>query len=119
VAVLYALREWFDGDHDARFDSYRRKIDRLSGRLAEVPGAVLNPMVFTMEETLEGVGNYNCLHIRLGRERAEAVQRELREGSPSVHVHVVDDALVVVFETIPDHHEELLASALLQALRER
>jgi D-glucosaminate-6-phosphate ammonia-lyase len=116
VAVLQALREWFDADHEVRFASYRRKVDALSRRLDGIPDLVVNPMVFTMEETLEGRGNYNCLHIRVGRERAEAADRALREGDPSVRVHVVEDALVVVVETIPDHHEDLLGEALVRAL---
>lgn len=116
AAVLQALREWFEADHDARRTSWRRKVDRLSRRLDGIPGIATNPMVFTMEETLEGTGAYNCLHIRTGRERAEAAELILRDGDPSVRVHLLDDALVAVVETVPDHHEDFLADALVRAL---
>ena len=118
VAVYAALREWLDADHRARFAAYERKVELLRRRLEGNGSLVLEPMCFTMEETLVPAP-VNCLRIRVdpasGRTASE-VDTALRAGDPSVYAHVVEEALVVVVETVPDEHEELLAERLEQAL---
>ena len=115
VGVVEGLREWMERDHEARWAGYGRQADALAARLAGVPSLELTPMCFTMQETLEPQP-VNCLHIRTG-ERAAELERVLRDGDPSVRVHAIEDALVVVFETIPEEHAELLGERLEAALR--
>jgi D-glucosaminate-6-phosphate ammonia-lyase len=111
VGVVEGLRAWFETDHDARITGYGRMADSLAERLAAVPGLELTPMCFTMVETLEPAP-VNCLHIRVAHRAAAEVERNLREGDPSIRVNVIGDALVVVFDTVPAEHEELLAERL-------
>ncbi len=76
-------------------------------------------MCFTMAETLEREP-VNCLHVRVRAESgttSAVAERTLREGNPSVRVHVIGDALVVVMDTIADEHEDLLGDRLEAALR--
>ena len=117
VAVYVALRVWFEAGAEARLAQYARKVQLLSSRLAGKPGLDLTPMCFTMEETLvpEPV---NCLRIRVGVESgttATEVDDKLQAGDPSVLAHVVDDALVVVVDSVPDEDDELLAERLSAA----
>jgi hypothetical protein len=70
-----------------------------------------------MEETL-APEPVNCLHIRVVPQSgttAADVDRELQAGDPSVLAHVVDDALVVVVDSVSDEDDELLAHRLAAA----
>ena len=117
VAVYASLRDWFAVGADARLAEYARKVELLRARLAGRPGLDLTPMCFTMEETLEPAP-VNCLHIRVGRESgttAADVDAALQSGEPSVLAHVVDDALVVVVDSVPEEDDEVLAERLSAA----
>jgi D-glucosaminate-6-phosphate ammonia-lyase len=117
VAVYVSLRDWFAAGADARLADYARKVELLRARLAGKPGLDLTPLCFTMEETL-APAPVNCLHIRVGRESgttAADVDVKLQSGEPSVLAHVVDDAVVVVVDSVPDEDDELLAERLSAA----
>jgi D-glucosaminate-6-phosphate ammonia-lyase len=117
VAVYVALRDWFAAGAEARLADYARKVELLRARLAGRPGLDLTPMCFTMEETL-APEPVNCLHIRIDAQSgttAAGVDRELQAGDPSVLAHVVDDALVVVVDSVSDEDDELLADRLAAA----
>jgi D-glucosaminate-6-phosphate ammonia-lyase len=109
VATYVALREWLEGDHAERRRAYERRVETLRDRLAGIQGLELEPMCFTMEETLTDAP-VNCLVVR-GRP-PEAVDAALREGGPSILAHVVGDAIVVAVETVRDEDVELLAERL-------
>jgi seryl-tRNA(Sec) selenium transferase len=118
VAVVVALQEWFETDHDARFAEYRRKVEALSRELHGLDAIQLTPMNFTMAETLEPEP-INCLHVRVGpdgRRTAEQIDDALRAGDPGVLVHCLDGALVVVVETLRDGDEHVIAGRLKRAL---
>jgi D-glucosaminate-6-phosphate ammonia-lyase len=115
VGVYAALRDWLQVDPAFRLEEQRRQVEVLRTRLARLPGLELTPMCFTMQETLEPEP-VNCLHVQAGSARVLAADRALREGDPSVLVHVVEDALVVVVDTIGEDDEELLAERLEAAL---
>jgi L-seryl-tRNA(Ser) seleniumtransferase len=118
VAVYVALRDWVAAGAEARLAEYARKIELIRGRLDGIPGLDLEPMCFTMEETL-APEPVNCLRIGIGPETqktAADVDRALQAGDPSLLAHVVDDALVVVVDCVPDEDDELLAERLVNAL---
>ena len=117
VAVYVALRDWFAAGAEERLAQYARKVQLLQDRLAQRPGLELTPMCFTMEETL-APEPVNCLQVRVGHESgttAADVDRELQAGDPVVLAHVVDDALVVVVDSVSDEDDELLAERLAAA----
>jgi L-seryl-tRNA(Ser) seleniumtransferase len=118
VAVYAALRAWVDTGAEARLAECERKIGLLRSRLDGIPGLELDPMCFTMEETL-APAPVNCLRVRIRPENGKAaadVDRALQAGDPSVLAHVVGDALVVVVDSVPDEDEGLLAERLAAAL---
>ena len=118
VAVYVALRDWVAAGAEARLAEYARKIELIRDRLDGIPGLDLEPMCFTMEETL-APEPVNCLRIGIGpatQKTAADVDRALQAGDPSVLAHVVDDALVVVVDCVPDEDDELLAERLVNAL---
>ncbi len=117
VAVYVALRDWFAAGAEERLAQYARKVQLLQDRLAQRPGLELTPMCFTMEETL-APEPVNCLQVRVGPESgttAADVDRELQAGDPVVLAHIVDDALVVVVDSVSDEDDELLAERLAAA----
>jgi L-seryl-tRNA(Ser) seleniumtransferase len=118
VAVYVALRDWAATGAEARLAEYARKIELIRGRLNGIPGLDLEPMCFTMEETL-APEPVNCLRIGIKPESGKTaadVDRALQAGDPTVLAHVVDDALVVVVDCVPDEDDELLADRLVNAL---
>ena len=118
VAVYAALRAWVDTGAEARLAEYERKVGLLRSRLDGIPGLELDPMCFTMEETL-APAPVNCLRVRIQPENGKTaadVDCALQAGDPSVLAHVVGDALVVVVDSVPDEDEELLAERLAAAL---
>jgi L-seryl-tRNA(Ser) seleniumtransferase len=118
VAVYAALRDWMAAGADARLAEYERKVELVRRRLAGIPGLELEPMCFTMEETL-AAEPVNCLRVRIRPEHGKTatdVDRVLQSGDPSVLAHVVNDALVVVVDSVPDEDDELLADRLVAAL---
>lgn len=119
VAVYAALRDWVAAGAEARLAEYERKVELIRGRLDGMPGLELEPMCFTMEETLTAEP-VNCLRIRIRPEHgkiAAEIDRALQSGDPSVLAHLVDDALVIVVDSVPDDDDELLAERLAAALR--
>jgi D-glucosaminate-6-phosphate ammonia-lyase len=118
VAVYAALRDWVAAGAEARLAEYERKVELLRGRLSAIPGLELEPMCFTMEETL-APAPVNCLRVLIRPETgntAADVDRALQAGDPSVLAHVVGEALVVVVDSVPDEDDELLAERLAAAL---
>jgi hypothetical protein len=97
---------------------YERKVELLRGRLRGLSGLELEPMCFTMEETL-APAPVNCLRVLVRPETGKTaadVDRALQAGDPSVLAHVVGEALVVVVDSVPDEDDELLAERLAAAL---
>jgi D-glucosaminate-6-phosphate ammonia-lyase len=118
VAVYAALRDWVAVGAAARLAEYERKVELLRGRLRGISGLELEPMCFTMEETLAPVP-VNCLRVLVRPETGKTaadVDRALQAGDPSVLAHVVGEALVVVVDSVPDEDDELLAERLAAAL---
>jgi L-seryl-tRNA(Ser) seleniumtransferase len=119
AATVVALQEWLETDHDARLEGYERKVQAIGRRLHDVPGVELTPMCFTMEETL-APEPINSLHVRVTPATgttAEVVAGSLRAANPSIATQVVDDAVVVVVETLLDGEEEVVAERLRSELR--
>ena len=118
VAVYAALRDWVAAGAEARLAEYERKVELLRGRLRGLPGLELEPMCFTMEETLAPTP-VNCLRVLIRPETGKTaadVDRALQAGDPSVLAHVVGEALVVVVDSVSDEDNELLAERLAAAL---
>ena len=119
VAVVVALQEWIEMDHEERFARYARLVHALSDALRGLNAIELTPISLTMEEALvpEPV---NALQIRMGEQAsrtAAAVQTLLSDGNPEVLVHCIDDALVVDMEMVFEDDIPLIAQRIKGALQ--
>jgi D-glucosaminate-6-phosphate ammonia-lyase len=116
AGVVAALQEWLETDHQARFESYRRRVETIQKSLSGLPHIQLTPMCFTMEESLEREP-VNCLHIRIdpdSRASVVAIDAALRAGDPAILVHVRDSAIIVDVEVVTDQEAELVGHRLRQ-----
>lgn len=101
VGTVLALEEWLAADHDARWESYRARAERLA---AELGGATAQ---FTLDERLvpEPV---NSVVLEVGG-RADALAAELAAGDPSIVCVPMEGKLVFCLETVEEADEPLLA----------
>jgi L-seryl-tRNA(Ser) seleniumtransferase len=108
VGTVLALEEWLNADHDARWESYRVRAERL----ADVLGGTTAQ--FTLDERLvpEPV---NALVLSVG-ERADALADELAADDPSIVCVPMDGKLVFCLETVDEADEPLLAERIRSAL---
>ena len=101
VATVLALEEWLERDHDARWESYRERAERLAAELDRASTAQ-----FTLDERLipEPV---NSLVLDVG-DRADALADELAGGDPSIVCVPMKGKLVFCLETVDEADEPLL-----------
>ena len=79
--VLAALREWMGGDHQARFDVYRKRAERLQSALADIPH---------IQTVLHGepVAGVRVIFDPRAVSKATArIAEELKAGNPSIWFH--------------------------------
>jgi L-seryl-tRNA(Ser) seleniumtransferase len=121
VGIVAALEEWLEMDHDARQEGYERKVQTMMRELRDVPEIELTPCCFSMEETLipEPI---NCLHVRVTPATgttAQDVSAGLWDLNPAIALHVRDDALMAVVETLAEGEEEIVAGRIRDAVGPR
>lgn len=116
VATVAALEEWLAMDHQARWASYREKVDMMRSLLADIPGIRTQQKYFTMDERLlEDPVNCMTVQLRGGAAQVEQVSTELLAGDPSIATVALDDNLVVAVDTVlADQH--LAIAARLQRI---
>jgi D-glucosaminate-6-phosphate ammonia-lyase len=101
VGTVLALEEWLHMDHDARWQSYRERAERLA---AELGGGVAQ---FTLDERLipEPV---NSFYVEGPPELADT----LAAGNPSVVCVPMEGKLVFCLETVDEADEPLLVERI-------
>ncbi len=118
VGVVAALQEWLEMDHDARHDRYAGKVRVMIRALGGIPGIELTPCRFPLEDTPlpEPI---NCLQVRITPVTGTTA-RQVSDGlwalNPAIALHVRDDALLAVVETLADGEEEIVAGRIRDAL---
>ncbi|HEU5431377.1 MAG TPA: hypothetical protein VFU81_06930, partial [Thermomicrobiales bacterium] len=116
VATVVALREWFAEDPADRWRRFGERVALLADELAELPGATLTPMCFTMDERLVP-SPVNSLVVRFPDAAPGFVSEivaELAAGNPSIRCIAEGDALVLVVETLRDDEARLVARRLME-----
>jgi seryl-tRNA(Sec) selenium transferase len=110
VAVVVALREWMTMDHQARFESYARRVQRLQDELSGVPRIELIPdgnpttgLRIVLDEQATGKNSGEMADI-------------LRIGNPSIWLRSHQRALVVSAVTLTDGDEKVIADRLKEIL---
>jgi L-seryl-tRNA(Ser) seleniumtransferase len=110
VAVVAALREWLDTDHEARLAGYERRLQAIASELQGAPGVKLQ--IVNDEGPAPRV-------LRLDVDPAKArhdvptIISELYGGSPAIAVgRVGDEAVLVNPVTLKEQDDGLVASRL-------
>jgi L-seryl-tRNA(Ser) seleniumtransferase len=110
VAVVVALREWIAMDHQDRFESYARRVQRLQEALEGMPNVELAP------EGDPVTGLRIVLDERtLGKTVAE-IASALQDGDPSIWVRAQQGAITVSVRTLMDGDELVIANRLRELL---
>jgi L-seryl-tRNA(Ser) seleniumtransferase len=121
VATTRALREWFAEDPADRWRRFGERASTLAAGLADLPGATLTPMCFTMDERLVA-SPVNSLVVRFPDAPpgfAAELAADLAAGNPSIRCIVEGDALVLVAETLDDDEIRLIANRLTEVATAR
>jgi L-seryl-tRNA(Ser) seleniumtransferase len=110
VAVVVALQEWMTMDHQARFESYARRVRQLEDALNGIPHIKLAPdksPVTDLRIVLD--------ERALGKTAAQ-MTAALKGGDPSIWVRCRQDAIVVSVSTLVDGDERAIANRLRELL---
>ena len=110
VAVVTALQEWFETDHEARLATYERRLEAIASELRGAPGANLS--------ITKGDGPAPRV-LRVGIDPAQArhdvpgLIRELWSGSPAIAVgRDGDHAILINPVTLREEDDGLVARRL-------
>jgi L-seryl-tRNA(Ser) seleniumtransferase len=114
VAVVAALREWLDTDHDARIAGYERRLQAIASELDGAQGISLS---ITHDE-----GPAPCV-LRVGVDTSRArldvtgIMQGLWSGTPAISVNREGDAAVLVNPvTLREEDDAIVASRLGELL---
>jgi L-seryl-tRNA(Ser) seleniumtransferase len=110
VAVVAALREWLDTDHDARLAAYERRLQAIASELEGAPGVTLR---ITQDEG--PAPRVLRLEVDPSRARldAAAIVEQLWSGTPSIAVNRDGNAAVLVNPvTLLEEDDAVVASRL-------
>jgi L-seryl-tRNA(Ser) seleniumtransferase len=104
VGTVLALEAWLGTDHDARWESYRVRAERIADELGGTTAQ------FTLDERLipEPV---NAFVLDAG-DRAGAFADELAAGDPSIVCAPLDGKLVFCVETVDEADEPLVVERI-------
>jgi L-seryl-tRNA(Ser) seleniumtransferase len=86
AAVVLALEEWLETDHDKRLQEHADHANALRESVKSIPGLTLEPMYFTMDERLIS-DPINCLVMGFEQGcklNADYLEEKLAEGSPGI-----------------------------------
>jgi len=109
VAVVIALQEWFETDHEARIAGYERRLRAMSAELEGAPGVALS--------LVRADGPAPCvlrLSIDAARARYDAngLADALMSGTPAIAVNRQGDAVTINPVTLREEDDGLVASRL-------
>jgi L-seryl-tRNA(Ser) seleniumtransferase len=109
VAVVAALQEWFETDHEARLSGYEKRLEAMAAELEGAPGVTV--------AIVEGDGPAPRV-LRLtfdpaqARHDAAGIVNGLWSGSPAIAVGRFGDAITINPVTLREEDDGLVASRL-------
>ena len=109
VAVVEALREWLETDHDARLRGYERRLDAMRSELDGAPGVKLRIV------NADGPSP-RTLHVELepgkARTDADGVTSALLKGNPAVAVGRAENTIIINPVTLREEDDGVVVSRL-------
>ncbi len=119
VAVVVALDEWLNADHEARHEDYRKKVEHLKAQLNGIPGLLLESKCFTMDERFEDAP-VNALLITVDeaitKRSAASLSDELFEQTPCIATIQEGDRIGVVMEVLNDDEVVVIGEQIRHVL---
>jgi len=107
VAVVVALREWLEMDHEARYEEASRRGLKLRRALkARIPGIEMEPSAENAQ-----VANLTVKVGALGKD-GNVIATQLRQGNPSIWADADGDAVWFSMHTLADGDEAVIAQRL-------
>ena len=113
IAVVAALREWLDTDHEARVAEHRRRARVIQLALEGIPHVTVKPV--SDERTLGNGVRVTLDEGALGK-TAEQVKAALLEGSPGIWVRGSGNAFNVNVPHLIEGEEQIVADRLREVL---
>lgn len=113
VAVVAALREWLDMDHEARLAEHERRAATIAKAVDGLPGVTAR-----REPKFPGSATWQLVDVdpsRAKRTAAEVVAH-LKAGYPSVWIGRRDDTIIAAVECLQEGDAELVGERLREAL---
>lgn len=113
IVTVVALQEWFTMNHEERFSVQERRIETIAEGLAGIPHA-------NAQRMWERRGPWKQLRIDLDEaalgKTAASIGEALREGDPSIWVHVDGNQMYVGVHTLREGEDKVIAERLRQLL---
>jgi D-glucosaminate-6-phosphate ammonia-lyase len=109
VAVVTALQEWLETDHEARLANYER---RLLAMRSELEGAAGVTMSIDQSEGPSPRVLRLTIDPAHARQDARGVVKALRTGSPQIAVNIEGDSVIVNPVTMREEDDGIVASRL-------
>jgi D-glucosaminate-6-phosphate ammonia-lyase len=113
VAVVAALQEWFETDHDARLAGYERRLKAMAAEIDGAPGVTIS--LVNGEGSAPRVLRLTFDRAR-GRHDATGVVKGLWSGIPAIAVGREGDAVVINPVTLREEDDGVVASRLGELL---
>jgi L-seryl-tRNA(Ser) seleniumtransferase len=115
AGCVVALREWFAMNHEERLMAYGERCDVILGAIsgiANVEARRLSEIETPMPVVRDGLR----IWLRGGTKTPADVERELREGTPSIWTRATDEALNLSVAFFADGEEQVVAERLRAVL---
>ncbi len=113
VAVVVALREWFEMDHEARFAEHERKTRVVQEALEGIPHITVTPVS-------EARGLNNGVRVALDEaalgKTADQVLEALRQGDPGIWMWGGGNGLSVAVPNLTDEDVQVVVQRLREEL---
>jgi L-seryl-tRNA(Ser) seleniumtransferase len=113
VAVVTALEEWLETDHDARLAGYKRRLDAMAAEIEGAPGVTISmvhgdgPAALVMRLTFDPAR---------GRHDATGVVSGLWSGIPAIAVGRDGEAVIINPVTLREEDDGVVATRLGELL---
>jgi hypothetical protein len=111
AGCVVALREWFAMDHENRLMTYGERCEVILRAISSLPN-VQARRISEIETPMPVVRDGLRIWLREGAKTAADVERELREGTPSIWARASDGALNLSVAFFADGEEQVIAERL-------
>lgn len=114
LGMMVALEEFVSIDHDAEYQKFQSRIDRIKAAVDEVPGVITSvhhPKLANCTPTLHV--SWDAQKIR---KNADEIRKDLRGGTPSIEVVGGKDNLGITAWSLSEGEDKIVAKRVKEVL---